>query len=358
MKRIVICADGTWNEREQTDSKTGRRKPSNVTKLARAVLPRAADGCDQVVFYYEGVGTDGGLDKLTGGAFGSGMSDNIRALYRFIVYNYVAGDQLFFFGFSRGAFTVRSLAGFMKKIGLIDKDGDFYTLELYELYRSGAKEDSAQWQQAFHNVRTRHACPPIRCIGVWDTVGALGAPGIIGQLTGRGRNEFHDISLGSHIENAFHALSIDEHRKPFAPSFWSRPSGWSGQLEQAWFPGVHTNVGGGYDPDGVANEALQWVAEKAENLGLEFDKVFLQHYRPCFNSTLRDSMRPWYQVMGDYQRPIGAHPADGEMIHQSAIDRRNLFPDYRPKNLEVHLAATGPKLPIANTSRLPRGTPC
>src|SRR5690348_14290662 len=104
MKRLVICADGTWNLRDQVDKESGKRRPTNVTKLARAVLPRAPDGVEQVVIYHDGVGTKGGLDKFTGGAFGDGIEDNVRALYRSILYNYVPGDELYLFGFSRGAF--------------------------------------------------------------------------------------------------------------------------------------------------------------------------------------------------------------------------------------------------------------
>src|SRR5687768_17262242 len=112
-KRLVVCADGTWNIRDQEDKKSSKRRPTNVTKVARAVLPRAGDGTDQMVIYLEGVGTHGGLDKFTGGAFGHGIEDNVRSLYRSIVYNYVPGDEIFCFGFSRGAFTVRTLLGFM-----------------------------------------------------------------------------------------------------------------------------------------------------------------------------------------------------------------------------------------------------
>src|SRR5262245_39677395 len=114
MKRLVICADGTWNIRDQVDKATGRRRPTNVTKVARAIKPRDGRGVDQVVYYHDGIGTDGGwIDRQSGGAFGRGMEGNVRTLYRFLVYNYEPGDELYFFGFSRGAFTVRTLAGFM-----------------------------------------------------------------------------------------------------------------------------------------------------------------------------------------------------------------------------------------------------
>ena len=130
MKRIIICADGTWNVRDQENEITRTRRPTNVTKVARAVLPRDAHGIDQVVYYHDGVGTGGKLDELSGGAFGQGIDDNIRNLYRFIAYNWAPGDELFFFGFSRGAFTVRTLAGFMDFIGLAEKDDDYYVPEM------------------------------------------------------------------------------------------------------------------------------------------------------------------------------------------------------------------------------------
>ena len=134
MKRIIICADGTWNIRDQIDKKSGNRHPTNVTKIARAIRPQASDGTPQIVFYQDGLGTNGPLDSVTGGAFGKGMEENIRNLYRFIVYNYEPGDELYLFGFSRGSFTVRSLAGFMSKIGLIEKDDDYYVPEMYTCY--------------------------------------------------------------------------------------------------------------------------------------------------------------------------------------------------------------------------------
>lgn len=357
MKRLIICADGTWNEAERRDKKTGRAHPTNVLKVARAILPRAGDGVHQVVYYHEGVGTDGGLDTFTGGAFGSGMSRNVRALYRFIIYNYEPGDELYFFGFSRGAFTVRTLAGFMGKVGLLEKDDEYYTAEIYDLYQSSATSDSDRWRHAFRNIRDHRPCPPIHFIGVWDTVGALGAPGALGQLLNRDKYKFHDIGLHAAIENAFHAIAIDEQRKPFAPSLWTRPSDWRGHLEQVWFAGVHSNVGGSYSPDGLANEALHWMVEKAEGLGLEFDTKFLAHYLPCFNSVLNDSMTAMYRLVGPHVRPIGKQLQDGEAIHQSAIDRMNLTVcQYGPDNFKRAMALG--TLPIADTRRVPRGTPC
>jgi uncharacterized protein (DUF2235 family) len=358
MKRVILCADGTWNIRDQADKATNKRHPTNVTKVARGILPRSPAGIDQVVYYHDGVGTSGGIDRFTGGAFGEGIEDNIREFYRFIVYNYEPGDELYFFGFSRGAFTVRSLAGFMSKVGLIEKDDDYYVPEIYDCYESNKGPGSPEWVKAFHNVKGVRPCPLLRFIGVWDTVGALGAPGFLGQMLNKGKYQYHDVALGPNIQNAYHALAIDERRKPFMPNLWTRPPGWNGQLEQVWFPGVHCNVGGGYHPDGLANEALHWMVEKAEGLGLAFDDAYLQHFTPCFNSVLNDSMTVTYRALGEHIRPIGKQPADGEVLHKSTIDRRSLQEcNYHPENLESFLA-TSPTLAPAHTTRIPTGTPC
>jgi len=362
MKRVVICADGTWNDRDQKDKKTNKRRPTNVTKVSRAVLPRAKDGTYQVVYYHDGVGTRGPLDSFSGGAFGSGMEGNIRDLYRFIVYNYEEGDELYLFGFSRGAFTVRSLAGFMHKVGLVGKEGDYYVPEIYACYESNKGPGSEEWKQAFHRIRSedQRPCPAIRFIGVWDTVGALGAPGFLGQVFNRKKYQYHDVGLNTAIQNAVHALAIDERRKPFAPSLWARPAGWGGQLVQAWFAGVHSNVGGGYAPDGLANEALHWIVEHAERLGLEFDHEYLKHFTPCFNSELKDSMSAMYRAMGPYVRPVGKQISDGETVHQSAMDRMKLPAcEYNPENLKQCIASVGGAGPqTVNTTRIARGTPC
>lgn len=335
MKRIVICADGTWNVRDQLDAKTKKRRPTNVTKLARAVQPRDASGVDQIVIYHDGVGTEKGMDKVTGGAFGHGIEDNIRELYRSILYNYAPGDELYFFGFSRGAFTVRTLAGFLRLIGLLEKDDDYYVPELYGCYESRQGPGTAQWQQATHNVRGTRPCPPIKMIGVWDTVGALGAPGVLGQLFNKGKYQYHDVGLNPSIEHAYHALEIDERRKAFTANLWVVPSGWIGTLEQVWFPGVHSNVGGGYTPDGLANAALHWMVDKAEGLGLAFDRTYLRFFEAHSDSYLADSMKGVYQVLGNYERPVGKTPGANELVHRSVVERlNNSAMKYHPRNAE------------------------
>jgi len=349
MKRIVICADGTWNERDQLDKESGKRRPTNVTKTARAILPRAGDGTDQVVFYHDGLGTRGPMDKVTGGAFGAGIEDNVRNLYRSIVYNYEPGDELYFFGFSRGAFTVRTLAGFMNLVGLVEKDDDYYVPEIYRCYEENKGSGTKEWQDAFHNVRGTRPCPSIKFIGVWDTVGALGAPGVIGKVASvfnGNKYAYHDVSLNDHIVNAYHALAIDERRKPFAPTLWSRPDGWSGVLEQAWFPGVHSNIGGGYKPDGLANEALHWMISKAKSVGLDVDWSYLEHFEPHCDSKLHDSMSMKYRLMGPGTRTVGAYSEHGECVHEATVNRMaHVGSGYVPKNL----TAAAKNLPVVST---------
>jgi hypothetical protein len=195
-------------------------------------------------------------------------------------------------------------------------------------------------------------------IGAWDTVGALGAPGMLGQVFNRKKYAYHDVGLTPAIQHAYHALAVDERRKPFVPTLWKRPEAWSGVLEQAWFAGVHSNVGGSYWPDGLANEALHWIVEKAEGLGLELDSAYLANFRPCFNSKLHDSLSALYRAMGLVERSLGEHRADGEAIHQSVLDRMGHGPSrYSPANVTSFLRHSG-GLPIVNTTRLHRGEPC
>ncbi|EHR72285.1 Uncharacterized conserved protein (DUF2235) [Burkholderiales bacterium JOSHI_001] len=355
MKRIIVCADGTWNIRDRLDARTNTRRPTNVTKVARAVLPRDHQGTSQVVYYHLGVGTGNALDQITGGALGRGMDHNIREMYRFVAYNFEPGDELYLFGFSRGAYTVRSLAGFMHFAGLVSKAEDYYVPDLYECYQHGWGPGTPKWDHLFKEpnrkgavrvVDRRAECPPIRFIGVWDTVGALGAPGALGQLLRRFGGarfdyRFHEVRLNPLIQNAAHALAIDEQRKPFAPTLWSTqdcagPPGtpWRGRLQQAWFAGVHSDVGGGYDDDSLANHALHWMLGEARELGLALDDAYLKPFGSRADIELHQTMSPMYRLMGPHQRPIGVVPGGEESVHPSALERlAGQVHGYAPANL-------------------------
>jgi len=330
MKRLVVFADGTWNKPDQVDR--GQRRGSNIVLFARGLLPNAANGTPQVCHYDEGVGTHWGMDKVLGGGFGHGLSKNVLEAYRFLVHNYDDDDQIYLFGFSRGAYTVRSLAGLIDRMGILSKNNDFFTPDGYKLYREGASKEELK---KFGNKNAARWAR-IRFLGVFDTVGALGIPvGLFTRLNRR-RYEFHKVGLPESVDNAFQALAIDEQRKPFRPSIW--PSAAQGQrMEQVWFSGVHTNIGGGYEKGGLSNITLHWMKDRAKECDLEFDEPFLEFYKPWFGDELRKSMTMFYRMMGKHRRPIGKMTDGNESVHQSVLDLRNHDATYRPKNLEEYL---------------------
>jgi uncharacterized protein (DUF2235 family) len=336
-KRLIVLCDGTWNRAENLDRH--KRKPTNVVKIARAIQPVALDGTTQVTYYDEGVGNNPGLDRWLGGGLGAGLDRNIREAYRFLLYNYTLGDSIFFFGFSRGAYTVRSLAGFIQHLGLLPKIHDFFVPEAYALYRQRppAEEDQTAWQQKVGAFRVKHEARTIaiKFVGVWDTVGALGVPLSLFTLFNRRRYHFHDARLCPIIQHAYHALAIDEQRRTFQPTLWENPC--SGQvLEQRWFAGVHTNVGGGYEHDGLANCSLHWMKEKAVALGLSVDEEFLCYYKPWFGDELRKSMNWFYLLLGRHRRPIGAGMGSHEVVDESVYQRQHYPPAaYCPVNVPM-----------------------
>jgi uncharacterized protein (DUF2235 family) len=333
-KRLVILCDGTWNRAENMDRR--KRKPTNIMKLVRAVKPQAEDGTVQVTYYDQGVGNHWGVDRFLGGGLGLGLSDNVIEAYRFLVYNYEPGDSIFLFGFSRGAYTVRSLAGLIQHLGLLSKKEDFFVPEAYALYRQRPENGKHQqdWQREVADFRTEHNAKSINIhfIGVWDTVGALGVPLSLFSVFNHRHYNFHDHSLCPCIQNAYQALAVDEQRKTFRPTLWENVA--AGQvLEQRWFSGVHTNVGGGYEKDGLANITLHWLKSKAEALGLEVDQAFLKFYKPWFGDELRTSMTWYYQLLGRHVRPIGVGKGSNETIDDSVLQRMKRIEDYKPTNV-------------------------
>lgn len=330
-KRWIICADGTWSKPEQTDQ--GAPSPTNVVKLAAAILPFDKKGTPQIACYHLGIGAHGGLwDYYIGGALGYGISQNIQDLYLFLVFNYSPGDELFLFGFSRGAYTARSLAGLIRNCGILkDKNVEKYQ-EAYELYRNRTDETHPSAPKSIE-FRAKYSWPDfnIKFIGVWDTVGALGIP--LPFHIGRNIWEFHDVTLSSHVDYAYQALAVDERRKPFAPCIWTKqPTATNQVLEQAWFPGTHSNVGGGYEETGLSDCALEWMWHQAAECGLAFDEQQKPLPKPA--GVLCDSMTLFYQLFGAQTRTIGAMlPASNEYISQATMDRLLLVEDYRPKNV-------------------------
>jgi hypothetical protein len=349
-KRIVICCDGTWNEPEST--KQDRKVPTNVLKLVRAVAPRDdRSGTDQVVYYDQGVGTGamGVLDRSIGGGTGYGISKNIRDCYNFIANNYVDGDDIFLFGFSRGAYTIRSLGGMLGTVGLLSKNDLRYVPEAYAYYHiDPGKRDQSRFHDLLDSLPRSTAQIRIKCLGVWDTVGALGipTPGLAkvqrwaGQKWERFRVGFHDCNLTEIVENAFQALAVDERRGPFKPSIWDKTTG-QDRVLQAWFAGVHSNIGGGYPDAGLSDTALVWMVNRARECGLAISEIFMSDPERVNGNPLgklEDSYSAGYKALEylrvkPHLRPIGQHLNVGEMIHESAIQRMKEDTRYRPENL-------------------------
>ncbi|GGA40158.1 DUF2235 domain-containing protein [Dyella nitratireducens] len=353
MKRIVLACDGTWNTPDQRDKeererlwayvlrqvralragekldgfRPGKRKPTNVVKLIRAVLPCDAAGVVQISFYDKGVGTHWGISKWVEGATGYGVSRNIIETYQFLCLNYQAGDEIFIFGFSRGAFTARSLVALLTKVGVLPKAHIFYSPEAYKLYRTQA--DAAEF-------RKEHECldVTIRFLGVFDTVGALGIPvGVLNIFTRR-LYRFHDVSLSPIVEHAFHALALDERRKQFAPTLWDPDQRVPVErMEQVWYAGVHSNIGGGYDPDGLANIPLHSMKNRAQSLKLAFDEAFLANYKPNPAGEMRQSRKGIYRLTRKLCRPVLKTPHGNERIHETVGEREDrAVPSYKPQN--------------------------
>ncbi|QKQ72525.1 DUF2235 domain-containing protein [Nostoc sp. TCL240-02] len=328
MKRLVICCDGTWQQLTSA-------YPSNVVKLAQSVKPMASDGVAQIVFYDEGVGAEG--QKVLGGATGLGIDRNIEDGYRFLSLNYVPGDEIYLFGFSRGAYTVRSLAGMIYCSGLLDRPHVTKAHEAYELYRKrGVKpkdQEAVEYRQAYGDR------VPITLLGCFDTVGALGIPGIPAfsklseQLNKRYR--FHDTTLNKCVQNALHAVAIDEIREVFdVTPMTKHPDAENQRVIQKWFPGGHGCVGGGTEEhSGLSDAALQWMIDSIGEmqLGLDFDtSVIPTGINPNYECNFKNDAG-FFKLAGIKFREVSDVIED---LHESTINRLKNRKDYRPKNLQ------------------------
>jgi uncharacterized protein (DUF2235 family) len=375
-KNIVICCDGTGNEVEAN--------LSNVLKLFRIAQKNER----QLVYYHPGIGTLSSDDAwshlknnfylLLGLVTGYGLDGNVLDAYRFLVDRYEEGDRIFVFGFSRGAYTARVLAGFLRLVGLVypaQRNLSDYALTAYK--RAAQKNDFKIAWRFERVISTRRV--PIKFMGMWDTVSSVIVPR---------PDRFYIPSLqklpytktNSYVEIFRHALAIDERRRMFRVNRWAEPQtyepnpfdqrdGVPQDIKQVWFAGVHSDVGGGYDEEesAPAKFPLRWIIDEAAAHGLLINRGMYDHLvcgkprkgesrtysAPDATAKLHDSMnwgwhilewlpkraamkeRPkrralfgWYLPRGE-PRPI----EDGARVHYSVGERMRSDPAYRPINL-------------------------
>lgn len=352
VKRIALFLDGTWNNVNDN---------TNVYR-AKSLCNKSPE---QLCYYSAGVGTQAG-DHLAGGMFGIGINEEVLSAYEWLVDHYEPDARIFIFGFSRGAFTARSLAGFISICGLLKPGSPISLKQVYERYRQGKTEhsiralanldDSGLSQPDLWLKRYSRAIP-VWFQGVWDTVGALGVP--LPWVPHISSEDFAFLETDLRINDtfAYHALAVDEHRATFKPTLWQKQAPKQSDtfkdrvladVEQRWFVGAHANVGGGYANDLLAQVPLQWLMSKAAGHGLIFnsDVTLDGDEATC---PVRDSYAEMahglYEVVTlgkHYYRPIGTPPVDNgasitttinETIDASVFDRWRKALDYRPPNL-------------------------
>ena len=350
MKRLVICCDGTWN-RSDNDNVT------NIEKIARTIqtdLTRTG-GVQQLVLYISGVGAGSyKVDRWLGGAFGFGLFSNVRTAYRFLALNYEPGDEIFVFGFSRGAYTARSLVGMVARVGLLTRTALVADKlpEAVNRYRRTSPRGRA-FGESDAEFKHDHCHPdtPVAFLGVFDTVGALGVPGAV-----RRGHQFHDIKLSRAVLCARQALAIDEHRMTFEPCLWqvdAESADPPDRVKQVWFEGVHSDVGGGYPETGLSDTTLLWMAGEANRQGLVFDEELLGTYVASGKSAVRhSSMNLLYRTLnlkrlvvarfgrknpafeGSF-RQLSTPTCNGVLVAASAAAHYRDGEDYRPTNLAL-----------------------
>lgn len=345
--------DGTWNTVGDN---------TNVWRLKSLCSARGGDGANQI-FYY-----DVGVNGLRGGTTGKGLSDNVADAYKWLVDLYEPDDEIFVFGFSRGAYTARALTGLVTKCGLLKRGAPLGVNQLYERYRRSHEPTVWELRRKDKNgelkdptleerwLLTHSQAVNIKFVGVWDTVGALGVPAF--HISGISRSTFGFLHTGLRrpIKNAFHALAIDEHRRAFRPTLWTvrmpldpsrpiPPPRPISSVEQRWFVGAHANVGGGYSSDALAQLPLQWIMSKAALHGLRFtnalelddasDAPICDSHKEFMYGVYSKFSSRYYRPIGPPpdEKPDGIHSNVNETIDASVFTRWQNFPEYRPRNL-------------------------
>lgn len=341
MKTLVVCIDGTWNGPGQRDRDpvTGRavETRTNVALTWEALTgvrlqpSRPVGDIAQLrqqagtALYLSGVGSSGSsLAQFFYGATGSGLARQIRTAYRFLAERWSPGDRIYGFGFSRGAFAVRSLAGMIEAVGLPMSDIVIEEQEiarLYALYRRRGRRSIERPEWSAH--------APVQFLGLWDTVGALALRGVL--------NGYHHVSPGN-VAHVCHAVALDEERKRFRPEPWSGAPRAGQIVEEELFAGAHTNVGGGYCDARLSSISLHWVLSKARLDGLVLDQSEPQDgARQAAIATRRHSYTEFWRkcpVIGALAMRIGVDRMQrsihtGQRLHGSVLEAMRSS-EYRP----------------------------
>jgi uncharacterized protein (DUF2235 family) len=354
MKNLILCADGTGNL-------GGTTPDSNVYRLYNLVDIHDSSH-PQLTYYDNGVGTSTNTYwRSFSGAFGFGFKRNVCELYEFLAKHYDPGDQVFLFGFSRGAAEVRALSGFITAAGLVDgrrlsrKDLDNRIQEAYQLYK----------RRQQHPTYGEHGAIPLTFIGVWDTVSALGFPQGW-KVTGVGSfllnglfytidhvcdriwpHRFYNYALTNNVRYAYHALAIDDTRLSFSPLVWDETQvGAETQVEQVWFAGAHSNVGGGYGRAGLSYVVAEWMLSKTLPHGLHLKPGVIDEVHRTANVQgrlydARDGLGIFYRYYPRKIAKLCAGKLRGPVkIHESVLERlrrhtANYAPGHFPSTFEV-----------------------
>jgi uncharacterized protein (DUF2235 family) len=330
-KRIVFCADGTWD---------GTSNNTNVLKIFNATLVSS----DQMPFYDNGVGSDGTpIEKLAGGAFGLGLFQKIKDGYTKISQVYDTDDEIFLFGFSRGAYTARSLAGMIATCGLPTGNFDSSMVDTaFNAYRNADQRAALLASLSKYNLYNAK----ITMVGVWDTVGSLGIPSVIGGVSPI-LYGFLDTTLHPDVLNAIQALAIDERRVEFPPTLWTGNPSPGQTVEQVWFCGCHSDVGGGTTPaaqdsgTALSDITLAWMMSKAAALGVQFAPVAVAKYViPAASKYALDQINESWSPLWGF--PVPRTIAPNVSLSNSVAMRCQNVSTYRPSNLKFNDQALGP----------------
>jgi len=320
-KRIAMCTDGTWDD---------ANKHTNVYKIYKAIPTTA----EQVAYYDDGVGaTPEPVWKFAGGAFGTGIFQKVADAYAKIAHVYEKDDEIFLFGFSRGAYTARSVAGMISACGLPTANfSDDLVKTAFKAYRE--KDDRQKILAGLKDCNMYAA--KIKMVGVWETVGSLGIPSVVGVVDPIAYG-FLDTGLSPMIQNAYHALAIDEKRMEFPPTLWTSAPAPGQTVRQVWFCGVHSDVGGGEpdDPSGataLSDITLAWMMSKASALGLQLDPDAQKLYTiPLDPKYAMDTLHPSWNVLWGFPRHRTV--ANSSVLANTVQIRCAHDSSYRPSNL-------------------------